>query len=262
MGEQQPERARRTRRAVLAAAAGSAAAMAATAISAPASVLGHDVDDVQKGTDNPTTAATLITNSHGTADTPDQGFVGVSTGLGTGLHGFSGDTGATPDDPVERTGVLGTAAGVSGFGVTGFGDFTDSFNTVGVFGSGDNGVIGEGYFGTVGVGHFGVQGFTTLDDPGAVGVFAEAAATNQYALQAIGRVKFSRSGRVLLGSSKSSVKVTLAAVTSATHVFAQIGSLRPGYYIASVVPTTGSFTVYLNKALTQGTYIHWMVLDA
>jgi len=101
-----------------------------------------------------------------------------------------------------------------------------------------------------------------LDDPGAVGVFAEAAATNQYALQAIGRVKFSRSGRVLLGSSKSSVKVTLAAVTSATHVFAQIGSLRPGYYIASVVPTTGSFTVYLNKALTQGTYIHWMVLDA
>jgi hypothetical protein len=262
MAEQPQESARRSRRAVLAAAAGSAAALAATAMAAPATVLGHDADDVQKGVDNPTTARTSITNSAGDATTPQDSFAGVSTGLGTGVHGFSGASGSTLDDPIELTGVLGTAVGDSGSGVIGFGDFTVSGTTVGVLGSADNGVVGVGTFGVVGIGDsVSVQGLTQSGFSGSVAVYGEAADTNQYALQAIGRVKFNRSGRTLVGSGKSSVKITLAAVTSATHVFAQIGSLRPGYYIASVVPTSGSFTVYFNKALVQGTYVHWFVLD-
>jgi hypothetical protein len=251
-----------SRRALLAATAGSAAALAANAIAAPAAALAHDPDDVEKGVDNPTTTTTSITNSTaGTAQAPTLAFAGVSTG-GTGVHGFSGDSGATPDDPLPGTGVFGSTLGADGVGVTGFGEFTLSMTTVGVFGSGDNGVIGEGTWGVVGVGHTGVQGLTTADDPGAVAVSAESAEINQYALQALGRVKLSLSGRLLVATGKSSVKVTLAGVTTGTHAFAQLGSRRSGTYIIAVVPTAGSFTVYLNRALTSPAYIHWFVLDA
>jgi hypothetical protein len=250
-----------SRRAVIGAALGSAAAVAATTI-APSVVIAHDPDDVQKGVNNPTTAATSITNSTaGTLQAPELAFAGVSTGSGTGVLGFSGGTGSTPDDPLPLTGVFGSSIGTDGIGVTGFGETTTAFTTVGVFGSADNGVIGEGTWGVVGVGHTGVQGLTMAADPGAVAVWAEAAETNQYALRAIGKVRFSRSGRLTLASGRSSVKVTLAGVTSGTHVFAQLGSRRTGVYIASVVPTTGSFTVYLNKVLTSAAYIHWFVLD-
>src|SRR5439155_12210840 len=63
MSDHAPDGTARSRRALLVAAAGSAAALAATAIAAPGAVLGHDVDDVQKEVDNPTTARTSITNS-------------------------------------------------------------------------------------------------------------------------------------------------------------------------------------------------------
>jgi hypothetical protein len=263
MGEQQLEAGRRTRRAVLAAAAGSAAALAATAMAGPATVLGHDAQDVQKEVDNPTTAATSITNSTaGPENAPTDAFAGVSKASGTGVHGFSGDSTSALDEPIGLTGVLGSAVGESGTGVTGFGEITVTLNTVGVVGDADNGVVGLGTFGVVGVGSaVSVQGLTQFGFPGAVALWGEAADTDQYALRALGRVKFERSGRALVASGKSSVKITLAAVTSATHVFAQIGSLRPGYYIASVVPTSGSFTVYFNKPLVQGTYVHWFVLD-
>jgi hypothetical protein len=251
----------RSRRALLGAAVGSATAVATSAV-APRLAAAHDPDDVQKGVDNPTTAPTSITNSTaGTLESPALAFAGVSTGSGTGVHGFSGDGGSTPDDPLPLTGVLGSTVGVDGVGVTGFGETTESFSTVGVFGSADNGVIGEGTWGVVGVGHTGIQGLTMADDPGAVAVWAEAAETNQYALQAIGKVKLSRSGRLLLGPGKSSSKVTLVGVTSGTHVLAQLGSHRPGFYVSAVVPTTGSFTVYLNRALTSNTYVHWVVFD-
>jgi hypothetical protein len=250
-----------SRRALLGAALGSAAAVAATAI-APSVATAHDPDDVQKGVDNPTTAPTSITNSTaGTLGSPELAFAGVSTGSGTGVQGFSGGTGSTPDEPLPITGVFGSTVGVDGVGVTGFGEITEAFTTVGVFGSADNGVIGEGAWGVVGVGHTGLQGLTMADDPGAVAVWAEAAETNQYALRAIGKVRFSRSGRLTLGAGKSSVKVTLAGVSSGTHVLAQLGSHRPGFYIAAVVPTSGSFTVYLNRALTSNAYVHWVVLD-
>jgi hypothetical protein len=249
-----------SRRALLGAALGSAAAVAVTAI-APPGVTAHDPEDVQKGVDNPTTAPTSITNSGGTSESPALALAGVSTGNGTGVHGFSGDSGSTLDAPLPITGVFGSTVGADGVGVTGFGEDTEAFTTVGVFGSADNGVIGQGVWGVVGVGHTGLQGLTMADDPGAVGVWAEAAETNQYAFRAIGKVKFSRSGRLLLGSGKSSAKVTLAGVTSGTHVLAQLGSYRPGVQIAAVVPTTGSFTVYLSKALTSNAYVHWVVLD-
>ncbi len=252
----------RSRRALLAAAAGSAAMLAAQAVVAPATVLAHDPEDVQKEVDNPTATATSITNS--TAVTPQAAqvaFVGASTGDGTGVHGFSGGTGSVPDEALPGTGVFGSALGVDGVGVTGFADDTPALSSIGVFGSGDNGVIGIGTFGVVGIGHAGVQGLTTAGDTGAAALFGSVADPGQYALRAAGKVFFSRSGRLLLAAGKTSVKVTLPQVTSATHVFAQIGSLRPGFHIESVVPAPGSFTIRLNKTLVQGAYIHWMVLD-
>ena len=211
-----------SRRALLGAALGSAAAVAVAAI-APPGVTAPDPEDVQKGVDNPTTAPTSITNSGGSSESPALALAGVSTGNGTGVHGFSGDSGihSGPAPADHRCLRLhrGRRRGRSHRLRRGHRGLLDGRR----FGSADNGVIGQGVWGVVGVGHTGLQGLTMADDPGAVGVWAEAGpGTNQYAFRAIGKVKFSRSGRLLLGSGKSSAKVTLAGVTSGTHVLAQL----------------------------------------
>jgi hypothetical protein len=55
--------------------------------------------------------------------------------------------------------------------------------------------------------------------------------------------------------------VTLAGTSSASRVFAVLHSNRAGRYVRAVVPTTGSFTIYLNTTVTSATYIAWFVLD-
>jgi hypothetical protein len=101
-----------------------------------------------------------------------------------------------------------------------------------------------------------------ISSAGAIGVVAVAPTTSQYALVASGKVRISRSGRAYLLSGTSRRKITLAGVTSSTHVLAQLATNRAGTYIQAVVPTTGYFTVYLNKTVPGTTYFHWVVLDA
>lgn len=251
----EPFAAPRSRRALLAAAAGGAAALAASA-AMPLSIAAHDVDDVQLGAGNASTAATTITNAtadanafEGAATGTGYGVQGSSTG-GPGLLGWSVSAPAAVDPgTLAYTGIYGwaptnpdadfVAAGVWGdsddWGVIGSGD-------VGVYGYGNNGVVGEG------AGAF-------------AGVVALASSSANLALEVIGKAKFSRSGRSTIAKGHSSLKVTLAGTSTSSHVFAVLGSVETGRWIRAVVPASGSFTIYLNTTTTASAYVHWFVIN-
>ena len=44
-------------------------------------------------------------------------------------------------------------------------------------------------------------------------------------------------------------------------MFAVLHSNRTGRWVQSVVPTTGSFTIYLNGTVSASTYIAWFVIN-
>jgi hypothetical protein len=248
----------RTRRALLTAAAGGAAAVAASA-AMPLTAAAADPNDVVKGVDNPTTAQTSITQSAAGAiafkastTNPDR----------AGLVGATGDQADSQEDLTQYTGVYGWAPEApfpdvpqfEGSGV--WGDSPDD----GVVGTGGlSGVLGiGGGTGVVGIGDDGVVG---LGGTGGAGVRALADTPTQIGLAVSGKVVFSRSGRTTIGAGRSSVKITLAGTTSSSRVFAVLHSNRSGRYVRAVVPTTGSFTVYLNTTVTSATYVAWFVLN-
>jgi hypothetical protein len=234
-----------------------------------------DPNDVVKQADNPTTDTTSITDSGdrtvafavsnaGVAPALlTQNVAGVATTDGetdpsdpggitsaAGLYSFSADgTDAAPYWLTSYTGVYGwspTLADPNGFGTGVWGDSED----VGVYGSGSIGAWGDGFIGVRGDG--GV---------GGIGVQAVASSATGIGLAVTGKVQFSRSGRETIAAGKSSFKKTLAGVTSGSRVFAVLHSNRSGRYVRAVVPTTGSFTIYLNTTVTSSTYVAWFVLN-
>jgi hypothetical protein len=234
----------RSRRALLTGAAATAAALAASA-ALPLSVSAADPDDVVKGAANATTTTTSVDN----------------TGTGLGLQGSSTTAGgvvgwsiAAPDpewyseDVTAYTGVFGSSPAdpISALGTGVWGDSDD----VGVFGFGGAGVYGVGTYGVIG------ESIST-----SAGVLAVGQSATDVALEVQGKVKFSRSGRATLGAGKSSIKVTLAGTTTSSRVFAVLHSNRTGRWVQSVIPTTGSFTIYLNGTVTSSTYIAWFVIN-
>ena len=130
-------------------------------------------------------------------------------------------------DPVAKTGVFGTS-------------FLDAASV---------GVLGRT---TVGKG---VRGEATS------GIGGSFVSTTGIALDVSGKARFSRSKRVTISSGASSIKVILAGVTTSSLVFANLQTNRTGYYVQAVVPATGSFTIYLNKALTSATFVAYFVLN-
>jgi hypothetical protein len=130
----------------------------------------------------------------------------------------------------------------------------------GVVGSGGlTGVLGlGGGAGVVGIGDDGVVG---IGGPTGAGVRAFGDTTTTVALAVSGKVTFSRSGRVTIATGKSSIKVNLAGTTTSSRVFAVLHSNRSGRYVRAVVPTTGSFTIYLNTTVTANTFIAWFVIN-
>ena len=129
----------------------------------------------------------------------------------------------------------------------------------GVYGSGDTGVQGFGQSaGVYGYGGIGVVGESATT---SAGVLAIGQSATDLALEVQGKVKFSRSGRATVGSGKSNIKVTLAGVSSGSRVFAVLHSNRTGRWVQSVVPVTGSFTIYLNGTVSSSTYVAWFVLN-
>ena len=253
----------RSRRALLTGAAATAAALAASA-ALPLGVSAADPDDVVKGEDNATTATTSITN--GTADS--NAFEGAAAGTGFGVQGSStggaGVVGWSVEAPdaecaPEDFGVHGRVRLLPGRrrlrprdGRVGREPrlrrvrrgawYRRCRRAAGVYGYGDHGVVGE-------------------SASTSAGVLAIGQSATDVALEVQGKVKFSRSGRATLGAGKSSIKVTLAGTTTSSRVFAVLHSNRTGRWVQSVVPTTGSFTIYLNGTVTSSTYIAWFVIN-
>jgi len=245
----------RSRRALLAAAAGGAAALAASA-ALPLTAVASDPNDVEKNTENQaTTDTTGLSNS-----TPGStAFAAAATGTGFGLEGSStGGAGivgwsisAPTLDPADGayTGIFGWSPaspidGLAGVGVVGVSD------DWGVFGNGTVGVYGYGTYGVVG------ESAST-----AAGVTAYAKSPTDLALDVVGKVRFSRSGRVSIAAGQSTKTVSLAGVSASSRVFALIHSNRSGRWVRAVVPTTGSFKIYLNTTVSSTTYVAWFVLN-
>ncbi|HEX2470921.1 MAG TPA: hypothetical protein VHK05_10045 [Candidatus Limnocylindrales bacterium] len=238
----------RSRRALLTAAAGAAGAMAASAalpLTAAAAPTPMSTEQ-----DNPSTAQTSVTQSAA-------GFIAFKASTTNpdraGLVGATGDQTDTNESFSAYTGVYGFAPAApidfSGFGSGVWGDSPD----VGVAGSGFVGVRGDGAYGMVAAGFTG--GGTGLLAWGGDGSGADIA------LDVRGKVKFSRSGRVTILSGRSTIKVNLVGVTTSSRVFAVLHSNRSGRYVRAVVPTTGSFTIYLNTTVTANTFIAWFVIN-
>lgn len=71
-------------------------------------------------------------------------------------------------------------------------------------------------------------------------------------------------GSAAVAAAASSVTVTHPAVDSSTKIWACIGQAAAdatATHVTRVVPTAGSFTVYLNAAATANTVVDWAVLD-
>ena len=98
----------------------------------------------------------------------------------------------------------------------------------------------------IGLGHWG---------PNLVRAFINS----QRARVGIGTLR--RSGRAAVSKGKSSHAVTVSGLTSSNLVIATLQTHRTGVYVAAAVPTTGRFTLYLNKAVTATTYFAWVVLN-
>ena len=276
------ERARTTRRTLLVSAVGAAGVAVAGRLVKPDAAAAANGDPMTLGSANSAssvTALAITTDSSAfqiTGTTSVANLAAVTNGGGgPALYGETATGpwatgGLTPGDTIGVSGGSGVTptdlapSWVAQTGVFGVGGVTDTSDSTGVWGEGDVGVYGfGGYAGVWGEGYRGVYGTAWADaGAGAVGVLASAPSTTQYALYASGKVKLSRSGRGSFSSGRSSLKITLAGVTTSTHVLAQLGTNRAGIYVQSVVPTAGSFTIYLNKTVPGTTYVHWVVLDA
>ena len=248
----------RSRRALLAAAAGAGAAIAANA-AVPFTVSAAPTPMLTEQ-DNPSTAQTSVTQSTAGAvafkvrtTNPDAAALVASTGSETGIQTDTGYTGIYSWAP-EAPAAVPPATQYEGSGV--WGDSPDD----GVVGTGGlTGVIGAG--GSEGVLAFGgVDG--VVGQGGATGAGVRAIGANtRVALAVSGKVTFSRSGRATIGAGKSSVRVSLTGTTTSSRVFAVLHSNRSGRYVRAVVPTTGSFTIYLNTTVTSSTYVAWFVIN-
>jgi hypothetical protein len=247
----------RSRRALLTAAAGGAAAMAAsaamplTAAAAPLPMV-TETDNVSAAQTSVTmTAATAQvafkvrnTNTNGAALLASTGSeVGIATDTSfTGVYGWAPEAPFPADPQYEGSGVWGDSPDDGVVGTGGLAGVVGIGGGTGVVGIGDDGVVGVG------------------SSVGA-GVRAMADSPTTLALAVTGKVTFSRSSRTTIPAGRSSIKITLAGVTSASRIFAVLHTNRSGRYVRAVVPTTGSFTIYLNTTVPGSTHVAWFVIN-
>lgn len=284
----------RSRRAILTSALGGLGAVVAAKLANPVGVSATPGEPVLADADNTGVGTTSVTSS-----TTAAALAGEST-LGAGLRGDSTSaTGSTFGDPSDRAGVIGIggsavdkAPNTDETGVYGFSNISesstgvwgDSFIGSGVYGTGSTGVLGQGDTGVMGEGSYGVYGIgrqavTGDAAPGETGIYgfvggtaaplppasvavqATSASTSYIALNVTGKAKFSRSGRTYVATNASSRKITMAGVTTASYIIATLQTRRTGVYVHAVVPAAGSFTIYLNKAVTATTYVGYLVIN-
>lgn len=258
----------RSRRSVLAAAAAGAAAAAAATI-APKNVAAASTA-VMTEVDNPATATTSISKSTSgsaafVANSVAANSIQGSSDNSIGLVGASADT-SNPASNTRNAGVAGVAGSTNSIadniGLTGVYGYSDASPAEGFVGAGvwgdspDIGVVGTGATGVQGIGVWGVQGYS--DTSGGIAVYAQSANSAARALRVEGRAEFTRSGRTTIAAGASSKKVSLFGCTASTLVLAVLAQSRSGRYVRAVVPTSGSFTIYLNTSVSSSTSVTWI----
>jgi hypothetical protein len=283
----------RTRRSLLAgAAAASVAAIASAAGAQPVRAANGETVTVG-GTYDATAATTIQAGASGApaivgTSNANVGVAG-SSGSQAGVYGSSSSGAGVIGQSVSSDGVSGSstsANGVSGYSSYDVGVYghTDSGGGYGVFGDSINnsaGVCGVSYSGAGVIGYVG----TRAVQPGVsaeTGVWGIAEASAQSvavrgssdsgtgvlaesnsgaALKVSGKAQFSRSGRKTISAGKSSLKVPMAGVTTASYVVATLQTKRTGVYVIAAVPAAGSLTIYLNKAVPATTAIGYLVIN-
>jgi hypothetical protein len=210
--------------------------------------------NMQTESDNPTIVTTSVTTT--SADpvaAPQIGFkVRTVNADAAAVVGSTGDEANIASVAATAyTGVYGwapTAASDTAFGSGVWGDSDD----VGTYGLGYVGVRGDGLLGVVGAGGAGGVGVRAWGGDGS---------GDQVALQVYGKVQFSRAGRATIGAGKSAIRIYMKGVSASSRVFAVLHSNRSGRFVRAVVPTTGSFVVYLNTTVTSSTYVAYFVIN-
>ncbi len=168
-------------------------------------------------TPNPSTSGLFVCGSHGLMGAGTAaGLFGITEDSSTG-YGVEGKT-------VKGTGVYGHNTGSTGIGVWG-----------------QTGGTGSAVYGEATVNGAGVFG----DSPAGTGV--QARSTTGTALNVLGKAKFSRSGLAFLPSGSNHVTVNMSGATTGSMILATVQQKGP-FFVKNVVPATGSFTIYLNKA--------------
>lgn len=180
------------------------------------------------------------------------GVAGLThSSLGRGVFGWNLST-------AGGSGLWGQTNAGTGAGVRGYA--WDSDGATGNFGTGVIGTSGSHAFPPPAPrANTGVMGHS----PTGTGVYASS--TSGVALQAAGKVVFSRSGRASIPAGATYVDVAVPGGLSGTPLaFATLTSYRSGVYIAAVTPsaTTGRIRVRLNKvaSTTSSTSFAWQVL--
>ncbi|HEY8168820.1 MAG TPA: hypothetical protein VIF84_08895 [Candidatus Limnocylindrales bacterium] len=282
-----------SRRALLAAAIGAAAAGIAQAVGRPLAARAAEGDPVIAGQEVTAGSTTTIRNT--TTDSPV--FTVYSNGAGVAIAGQSQGSATNGvqgiADGENSSGVWGYSAG--GTGVTGFGDhfvgvLGRSTNAIAVYGDSASGgqpaVVARATGGAAGLVAVSGQTLTPIDDaPLDTGVYGYAAGTDGRpasaavgvlgrstsgtgvharanaegtALRVTGRAAFDRSGTLTLASGTSKASKNVAGLTSASLVFAVVRSGDGDVWVRKVLPSNGSFTVYMNKAVSSSTKVNWI----
>ena len=242
----------RSRRALLAAAAGGAAAMAASA-ALPLTAAAADGDPVTVGNDFTGTQETSITVTSPALD-PQIAFRGAYRQSRCGRVGRY-DRRTTRKPPTTRAGRASTATVRC--------RTTDGIVAAGVWGEARRlrrrrrrwprrGLRRRGRY----------RRSTGIGGSGGIGVYAVGDSVDRHR-PSRGRQGHRSAGPARTRSAPASraSRSTWPACSGNSRVFAVLHSNRSGRYVRAVVPTTGSFTIYLNTTVTSATYVAWFVLN-
>lgn len=184
----------------------------------------------QTNTEDQTTAL-RNTNFSVDCSIPFLGATAVMGCGGTGVEGRGSVIGVIGDGPTY---------GVSGTTKTGTGVYGSNSGSTGIGVKGETGGTGSAVYGNATANGVGVFGDTTN------GIGVEAKSTNGPALLVQGKAQFSRSGIAYVPAPGNRYKVNLAGTNAQTMVLATVQQ-GGGYFVKSVVPTSGSFTIFINK---------------
>jgi hypothetical protein len=128
-----------------------------------------------------------------------------------------------------------------------------------VYGRADTGgTNGRGMVGSSNAGQ-GVLGQTVT----GIGIRAYCGNNTGVALNVTGRASFSRSGKLTIGATSTSVTKTAIGLTSSSFILVTLQTNVAGLYVQSVVtnPGASSFVIRLNKAPGISVSVAWLAVN-